>query len=129
MRKNSNAFINQLLICLLVTFGFSGSIGLGTVWMRHQISVTANANRALAAEIARIERLEAEKKTLVKSAERPDELRRLNREMRLGLVPMNEVAVQHVAEDVIERLVERANRGLYSGDRAAAEPLVKFALR
>src|SRR4051812_50015285 len=107
MKNNSRAFANQLLVCLLVTMGFGGSIGLGTVWMRHQISVTANANRALAAEIARVERLEAEKKTLVKSAERPDELRRLNREMRPGPRPVDEVPMEPGPQSGIERPAER----------------------
>ncbi len=45
MKTNSSAFVHQLVLCLLVTFAVAGSTGLGTVWMRHQISTTANTNR------------------------------------------------------------------------------------
>jgi hypothetical protein len=119
MKKNSHAFVNQLLLCLLVTIGFGGSIGLGTVWMRHQISTTANANRALAAEYARIERLIDEKKTIIETEQSPDKLRTLNATMNLGLVDMTKIEVVHVTESTTDRMAAR----LYDGrdtDRAPA---------
>lgn len=130
MKNNSQAFVNQLLVCLLVTIGFGGSIGLGTVWMRHQISTTARANRDLLAEITRLSRLIDEKTTLIESEQRPDELRRLNAEMRLGLVLKNEIPIEHVAEDPVQRLAARAHRNLLT-DRAAepAAIVIKFAQR
>ena len=127
MQKNSQAFVNQLLVCVLVTMTFGGSIGLGTVWVRHQNSLTAKANRDLAARIAETERRSDEMTTLIQSEQRPDILRRRNAEMRLGLVPMNEVDVIHVAENVTDRLVERANRELSNTDRART-PFVSFKL-
>lgn len=130
MKNNSQAFVNQLLICLLVTMTFGGSIGLGTVWVRHQNSLTAKANRALAARMAEIERRSAEMTTLIQSEQRPELLRRLNTEMRLGLVPMNEVRVEHVTANVTDRLVERANREFYRTDRARpATVSLQIALR
>lgn len=119
MKNNSRAFVNQLLACLLVTIGVGGSIGLGTVWMRHQISVTANANRALAAEFSRVERLIDEKKTIIETEQAPDKLRALNAGMRLGLVPMSDVPVLHVAENTAERLARRAAVESFETDRAA----------
>jgi hypothetical protein len=125
MKKNSAAFVNQLLVCLLVTIGFGGSIGLGTVWMRHQISVTANANRALAAEFSRVERLIDEKKTVIETEQAPDKLRMLNVAMHLGLVPFSEVPVTHVPDNTTERLVRRAAALALDTDRAvpAAAPI------
>ncbi len=116
MKNSSHAFVNQLLVCLLVTIGFGGSLGLGTVWMRHQISTTANANRALKAEWERVERLIDEKKTLVETEQAPDKLRQLNAAMRLGLVPMSEVSIVHVTDNTTDRLAARASRD----DRADA---------
>ena len=118
MKNNSHAFVNQLFVCLLVTLCVGGTIGIGTVWMRHQISVTANANRALAARLAEFERHLAETKTLLERAQRPDELRRLNTDFRLGLVLASEAQVMHVTEDPVRRLAARANRGLF-GDTPA----------
>lgn len=110
MKNNSQAFVNQLLVCLLVTMTFGGSLGLGTVWIRHQISLTAKANRSLLAEIDEVNRRSADIEALVRSEQRPELLRQLNLEFRLGLVPMNEVPVQHVTENVTQRLVEQATR-------------------
>ena len=57
MKQNSQAFVNQIVVCLLVTICLGGSVGLGTVYMRHQISSTANVNRQLTTEIAELRRL------------------------------------------------------------------------
>ena len=129
MKKNSRAFVNQLLICLLVTMTVSGSIGLGTVWLRHQNSLTAKANSALVARIAEVERRNDEGKTLIQSEQSPQILRRRNVEMRLGLVPMNEQPIVLVTENVTDRMVQRANRELYSDTPAAPVVTLKLALR
>jgi hypothetical protein len=61
MRPFGNrAFVNQLLVYTLVMISLTGSIGLGTVWLRHQISVTANSTRVLEASVAEVERSMAE---------------------------------------------------------------------
>ena len=113
MKQNSQAFVNQLLVCLLVTMTFGGSIGLGTVWVRHQISVTAKANRALLAEITEVNRRSDDIEAQIRSEQRPELMRRLNLEFRLGLAPMNEVPTVHITENVNQRMVERANRWSY----------------
>lgn len=127
MKNNSHAFINQLLVCLLVTFCFSGSIGLGTVWMRHQISLTANANRALEQRIAEVERHLAETATFIETEQSNDMLRRRNLELRLGLVPPQETQVVRLREDPDHHLAAKANRGLFD-DRTLPTPTLKFAL-
>ena len=114
MKKSSHAFVNQVFVCVLVSIGFGGSIGLGTVWLRHQMSIAADANRFLAGRLAQIEREIAETKTLVESQQSPDALRRLNAEMRLGLVPVSDGQLVHVTEDPIQRMVARANRELFN---------------
>ncbi len=116
--------MNQLLACLLVTICVGGSIGLGTVWMRHQISVTAKANRDLTAAIARVERLIDEKKTILETEQAPDKLRGLNLALRLGLVPMNQIPVEHVTENVVERMARRSNRSPFPDAVAVQVPLV-----
>ena len=107
MKKNSHAFVNHIILGLLVTIGFGGSVGLGTVWMRHQISTTANANRLLAAEYTRIERLIDEKKTIIETEQSPDKLRTLNTAMNLGLVDMTQIQVVHVTENTTDRIAAR----------------------
>lgn len=128
MKKNSQAFVNQLLVCLLVTIGFGGTIGLGTVWMRHQISVTANANRLLAAKIDEVERRIEEMTTRLETEKRPEVLRQLNSQFRVGLVRIDEVPVVNVTANPA-RLAERSDRasGAIPLERVAPPLVVKFA--
>ena len=127
MKKNSSAFINQIVVFVLVTFCFGGSVGLGTVWMRHQISTTANANRALAAQIVEVERRIAETRTLVESEQSPELLRQRNDQWRLGLVPVTEAQKVHVMEDPVRRLAARANRELFGDFSSSIEFRVSLA--
>ena len=122
MKKNSQAFVNQLLVCLLVTMTFGGSLGLGTVWVRHQISLTAKMNRALLAEITEVNRRSDDIEAQIRSEQRPELMRQLNLEFRLGLAPMNEVPTVHITENVNQRMVERANRWSFP-EQAGLEPV------
>jgi len=124
MKRNSQAFVHQLLVCLLVTMAFGGTIGLGTVWMRHQISVTAKANRTLLAEINDVNRRSAALEVQIRGEQRPELLRELNLRFRLGLVPMNEIPVVHVTENITQRMVERANRWSFPPEPKESRPVV-----
>ena len=116
---DTHAFVNQFLVWLLVTFTCTGSLGLGVVWMRHQISATANANRKLEARIDDIKRHIDETATKIEGEQSSDVLRRRNAEWHLGLAPRAETQLVHVTEDPVLRLAQRANRDLFT-DRAAA---------
>lgn len=116
---DTHAFVNQFLVCLLVTFCFSGSIGLGTVWMRHQISATANANRKLQARIDDLERRINETNTVIEGEQSSDVLRRRNTDWRLGLVPTTDTQVVRMPDDPVLRLARRHNRDLFNDSVAA----------
>ncbi len=126
MKNNARAFVNQFFIGLLVTLCFGGSVGLGTVWIRHQISITANTNRVLVADIAELDRHLAEKSALVETEQRPDNLRRRNLEFRLGLVPMSDsqVAVVPVADDPVRQMAMKANLRLFGEFPDQAAPIL-----
>ncbi len=128
MKISSRGFVNQLLVGVLVTIGFGGTLGLGTVWMRHRISETANRNRELAAELKRIERLIDEKGTVIETEQAPAKLRALNEAMRLGLVLVNEVPVVLVTENVTERMAARAHREFFADRGAPPAPPITFKL-
>ena len=106
--------MNQLLVCLILTFGFGGSIGLGTVWMRHQISVTAKSNRALQASLAEVKRRLDATATVVESEQSYDALTRRNSEWALGLAPATDAQVVRVTEDPVMRLARRRDRNLFN---------------
>ena len=117
MKPNrKQAFVNQFLAYTLVMICFSGSVGLGTVWLRHQISLTANRNKLIEARIAEVERNWAEKKAEVETAQGPDMLKQRNVELHLGLMPLTEPQVSRVSQDPGLLLAEKNNRGLL--DRA-----------
>ena len=111
---DTHAFVNQFLVWLLVTLCVGGSIGLGSVWMRHQISATANANRILEARIADVQRHINETTTAIEGEQGSDMLRRRNIDWRLGLLPVTDAQVVRVTEDPVMRLAQRHNRDLFN---------------
>ena len=123
-KTSTNAFVNQLLVYTLVMICFSGSIGLGTVWLRHQISVTANNTKQLEQRIAETERHMAEMNTQITEEQSIDVLARRNTEWRLGLVLPKEPQVVRVSDSVEQRLAARNNAVIF-----AAEPNTVTAVR
>jgi hypothetical protein len=111
--STANAFINQLLVYTLVMLVFTGSIGFGTVWLRHEISLAANRNKMLQADLAEVQRQIDQFTAEIAAAKNPDTLIRLNSEMRLGLVPPREEQSEHVATDVEQRLAAKRNQDLF----------------
>ena len=112
--NNSQAFVNQLLVYTLVMIGFSGSIGLGTVWLRHQISITANNTKQLEQRIVESERHLAELNTQVTAEQSIDVLARRNIEWQLGLVLPKEPQVVRVSESPERRLASRNNAEVFA---------------
>jgi hypothetical protein len=119
--STANAFINQLLVYTLVMLVFTGSIGFGTVWLRHEISLAANRNKVLQADLAEVQRQIDQFTAEIAAAKNPDTLIRLNSEMRLGLVPPREEQSEHVAVDVGQRLAAKRNQDLFI---AEVQPVV-----
>lgn len=114
--SDTRAFVNQFLIGLLVTIGFGGTVGLGTVWMRHQVSVVADENRVLQQKIDDVDRQIASMTALVEAARSNDVLRSKNESMQLGLTEMTQTQVVAVNEDPVARLVARTNRRLFEAE-------------
>jgi hypothetical protein len=127
--KTSTApgFVNQILVYTLVMIGFSGSMGLGVVWMRHQISMTANTTKQLSARIAEVERHLTEATTAAEMERDPNILLQRNSEWRLGLVRPSETQIVHVSEDPVQRLAAKRNSGLFTDGAAAVS--IPLALR
>ncbi|MBX7121286.1 MAG: hypothetical protein K1X42_04090 [Opitutaceae bacterium] len=121
MNKSENhAFINQLLIYTLCMICFSGGIGLGTVWLRHQISDTANVVRRLESQVVETERRLADTHIQVAREETFENLARRNAEWKLGLVAPVEAQVRRVLGSPERRLTILRNRDLYNRDSAVA---------
>lgn len=125
--SSSHGFINQLLVYSLVMICFSGSIGLGTVWMRHQISQTANATKQLDAQVSDVERRLTEATAAAETERDANVLLRRNAEWHLGLIAPTQAQNVPVPEDAVAHLAAKRNRSLY-GD-AAVSVAFPLALR
>jgi len=127
MKNDRHAFVNQLLVYTLVMICFTGSIGLGTVWLRNQMAQTANSVKSFEARTAEIERRLAETSAMIAAEQSPDALIRRNSEWRLGLTaPDFRTQIVRISENPIDRLMAKRSRDLYS-PQPTVQP-VKFVL-
>jgi hypothetical protein len=118
-KHDTHAFVNHLLVYSLVMICFSGSIGLGTVWMRHQISLAANATKVLEGKLNEVERQINETRTSVERAQDPAMLKLLNDQWHLGLVQPVPQQIAYIDEDPVMRLAAKHNRDLFSDGQPA----------
>lgn len=109
----ARAFVGQLITLTLVLLVFSGSLGLGAVWVRQEISGTANRSHVFENKIADVERRLDEVNAEVASALNPDSLLRQNQAMKLGLLTPREPQVVRVDESVELRLASKRNREIF----------------
>jgi len=107
------AFVNHLVMYSLATIVIGGGMGLGSVWMRHQISLTANTNRILETQIAEVRRHSEEIRTAVAEEQDITVLKRRNEEWHLGLVPQSQEQVQAVLVNPMARLAAKRNRDIF----------------
>jgi hypothetical protein len=112
-KMDSRAFVNQFMVYTLVAICGSASIGLGMVWIRHQISVAANVNKALVSSIDDLQRRIEETDAAIAAEQDPAVLNRRNSEWQLGLVPPDETQIRNVSEDPVTRLAAMHNRTLF----------------
>lgn len=112
--------VNRLIAMILFLLVFSGTLGLGAVWMRGEISRTANHSRALQGQITDIERRLDEVNAQVASAVNPDALLRQGQFMNLALASPRELQVVRVPESAELRLAAKRNRDVFSLANASA---------
>lgn len=94
--RASSAPVNRLIVATVALLAFAGAIGLGTVWLRHQISEVARANKQVQARIAETERRTNETETLIAAAANQKVLNANNVKFRLGLVIPSETQIYRV---------------------------------
>jgi hypothetical protein len=108
------ANINRVIFLTLALLVFSGTLGLGAVWMRQEIFRTANSSRALVARYTDVERRLDEVDAQVAAAVNPDALLRQGTSMHLALATPREIQVQRVAESPELRLAAKRNLEVFS---------------
>jgi hypothetical protein len=105
---------NRLLIATVMLLLFAGSIGLATVWLRHQVSEVAAANQSAQVRISELDRRIAEVNAQVAAGLSPDVLLRQNTRLRLGLAAPRDNQIIRVDEEVEIRLAAKRNAELYT---------------
>ena len=123
--QSRHAFVNQLLACTLVLVCATGGVGIGTVWLRHQISVSANASKALETEIQAVNRRLDIVNADVGREQSWETLMRRNEDWNLGLrITQDQAQIRRVSVDVAARLAEKRNDFLRSDSAVPERQLV-----
>jgi len=112
--------VNRSIALTLLLLVFSGTLGLGAVWMRGEISRTANQSRALQGRINDVERRLDEVNAQVAAAVNPDALLRQAQFMNLALTSPRELQVVRVPESAELRLAAKRNRDVFNLANASA---------
>lgn len=106
--------VNRLIALTLLLLVFTGTLGLGAVWMRQEISQTANHSRTLEDRLTVVERRLDEVNAEVAAAVNPDALLRQNKFMSLTLVAPREIQVVRVDGSAELRLAAKRNREVFN---------------
>lgn len=101
--------VNRLFLAILLLLGFAGSIGLATVWLRHEISAVAESNKQLQTRIVEVQRRTAEANAEIAGALNPEVLLGQNSTLRLGLEMPREHQIVSVVDAVEVRLAAKRN--------------------
>jgi len=110
----ARAFVSQLITLTLLLLVFSGSLGLGAVWVRQEISGAANRSHALETKIADVERRLDEVNAEVATALNPSALLQQNEVMQLGLITPVENQIVRIEGSPEVRLASKRNRDIFT---------------
>jgi hypothetical protein len=119
-RKPGASSLNSVFLLTLVLLAYLGAIGFGVVWLRHSISVTANATKALELRTMEVQRRLAEVSAEVATATSPEQLLRQNAQLQLDLVQPREEQVKRPREDVERLLAAKTLGQLFAAEGGAS---------
>lgn len=105
--KSAASPVNRLLLATILLLAFAGSIGLATVWIRHQISEVAQSNKKMQQRIVEVQRRTAETNAEIAAALNPEMLLTQNSSLRLGLEMPRDHQIVSVVEPVEARLAAK----------------------
>lgn len=113
-RRPAVSILNRILLWSFFLLVYAGAIGFGTVWLRHQISLSANENKAIERRILEIERVLSQVNAELAVALSPDYLIARNRELDLRLARPTESQIIRIQDEVEMRLAVKRNEELFS---------------
>ena len=112
--KSRASGTGALAVMTLLMVGYIGAIAFATVWLRHRISVAANASRALEVQMAEVQRKIDGVNADIARAESPAQLLVQNTALGLNLVRPNEQQIVRTSDDVERRLATKRFNQLLS---------------
>ena len=115
-KPGTSAFINQLFVCALGMLVFTGSIGFGTVWLRHEISMAANRNKTLQTHLDEVQWHLDQVTAEIAAAQTPDALIRLNSSLRLGLDTPRQEQIEYVTVNPEQWLAAQRNASVFAAE-------------
>jgi hypothetical protein len=127
--SNSRAFVNQVVVGTLFAIGAGGSAGIGSVWMRHQISVTAQANKAIENRLVEVGRLTEQTSAWIAEEQDMTALLKRNAQWHLGLMPPQDGQVQTMPGDSEAYLIAKRDRGLFQDHGPLGDGLSPVSFR
>ena len=113
-RRPSVSLLNRVLLWSFLLLVYAGAIGFGTVWLRHQIALSANENKVIERRILEIERVLSQVNAELAVALSPDYLITRNRELDLRLARPTEGQIIRVPDEVGMRMAVKRNEELFS---------------
>jgi len=121
-RKARSAGAGALAIMTLLMVGYIGAIAFTTVWLRHRISLAANASRALEVQMAEVQRKIDGVNADIARAESPAQLLAQNTALGLNLVRPGEQQIVRTSDDTERRLATKRFNQLLSRNPPAHPP-------
>ncbi len=112
--RTANRILNQIILHSVVMLALVGGLGLITVWLRHQTSITANHLQSIEQKIVEERRVHAQLDVELAVAMSTDKLLELNREHGLNLQEPAFTKIVHVEENVEKRLYEKSANALFT---------------
>ena len=113
-RRPAHTALNRILLFSFLLLVYAGAIGFGTVWLRHQIGVSANENKVIQHRIVEIERSLSEVDAELAVSLSPEFLIFRNQELNLRLARPSESQIVRIGDDVEILLATKRNQGLLS---------------
>ena len=112
--RAANQILNRIIVYSLLILALVGGFGVVTVWMRHQISQSANSLQALEQQIREERRELAQLEVELTLAMSTDKLIYLNRSLELGLREPAYTQIVHVTDNVETRLYEKNANSVFT---------------
>lgn len=113
-RRPAHTALNRILLFSFLLLVYAGAIGFGTVWLRHQIGMSANENKVIQHRIVEIERSLSEVDAELAVSLSPEFLILRNQELNLRLARPSESQIVRIGDDVEILLATKRNQRLLS---------------